>query len=146
MRISCPSCAAAYEVPDSALATGPRLLRCARCGHKFQAALPPAPLPAPAPAGPPPAAESIAMPEPPRQAPPEPPPRGAVPPPPPQVAPEARLGNAPASPGGDRFALAGWLLTVLALGGGAYAAFVFRAEIMQAWPPAERVFAALGLA
>ncbi|WP_413466168.1 zinc-ribbon domain-containing protein [Planktothrix agardhii] len=40
MRIACPSCSAEYQVPDALLASGPRLLRCARCGHQFQAALP----------------------------------------------------------------------------------------------------------
>ncbi|HEV7264900.1 MAG TPA: zinc-ribbon domain-containing protein [Falsiroseomonas sp.] len=55
MRIACSNCSAEYEVPESLLATGPRLLRCARCGHQFQAALPGAP-PAPEPASPPPSA------------------------------------------------------------------------------------------
>lgn len=56
MRIACPNCAAAYEVPDAALAAGPRLLRCARCGHRFTAtgpASPAAPPPAPEVANPP---------------------------------------------------------------------------------------------
>jgi predicted Zn finger-like uncharacterized protein len=56
MRIACPNCSAEYDVPESLLAIGPRLLRCARCAHQFDAALPraePPPAPPPAPAPPP---------------------------------------------------------------------------------------------
>jgi predicted Zn finger-like uncharacterized protein len=40
MRIACPNCSAEYDLPESLLAGGPRLLRCARCGFQFEAALP----------------------------------------------------------------------------------------------------------
>ncbi|MDQ1081572.1 zinc-ribbon domain-containing protein [Pseudoroseomonas cervicalis] len=40
MRLQCPDCAAAYEVPESLVAPG-RLVRCVRCGHGW------VPLPAP---------------------------------------------------------------------------------------------------
>lgn len=135
------------------------MLRCARCGHSFRAALPeppadaPAPGPAPrlrpesrinAPAGP--TAGAVApevLPPPPMSPPPPPPSR--TPPPPPGAAAEDRLGHAPTSPP-DRFAVAGWVLTVLVLGLAAYAGYAFRAEIMAAWPPAQRLYALLGLA
>jgi predicted Zn finger-like uncharacterized protein len=39
MRIACPSCAVAYEVPDERLKPG-RLVRCARCGHEWVPARP----------------------------------------------------------------------------------------------------------
>jgi hypothetical protein len=55
-----------------------------------------------------------------------------------------RLRDAPASPP-DRFAMAGWLLTIMVLGLAGYAAYAFRAEIVAAWPPALRVYALLGL-
>ncbi|MBU8544519.1 MULTISPECIES: zinc-ribbon domain-containing protein [Roseomonadaceae] len=147
MRISCPNCAAEYDVPDQALAAGPRLLRCARCQHRFEAALPA-----------PPAAESRAetagaagppmSPEAPDDTPQDLPadvPEAASTP---LAAPTAqtpeRLAAAPASPP-DRFALAGWLLTVLLLAAAGYAGFAFRAEVMAAWPPAQRLYGLLGL-
>ena len=84
MRIACPKCLAEYEVPDSLLATGPRLLRCARCTHQFEAALPAAaPSPPAAPAAPPvptPMPPASALPEaPPDAAPPEAPPGHSAP-------------------------------------------------------------------
>jgi predicted Zn finger-like uncharacterized protein len=155
MRIACPQCAAEYDVPDAALAAGPRTLKCARCAHQFQASLP-------SPAAPAPAASFPAAPK-------APPPDGARPaaarpdalaersaapdrPPPsrgptqsmPIDPPLPRLGDAPASPT-DRFALLGWLLTVAVVVVGLLAGYAFRAEIMAAWPPATRLFAALGL-
>lgn len=65
-------------------------------------------------------------------------------PPPPGAAAEDRLGQAPSSPP-DRFAVAGWVMTVLVLGLAAYAGYAFRAEIMAAWPPSQRLYALLGL-
>jgi predicted Zn finger-like uncharacterized protein len=35
MRIVCPSCSAAYEIPDGMLAAG-QAVRCARCGEQWQ--------------------------------------------------------------------------------------------------------------
>ncbi len=164
MRISCPNCSAEYDVPDTALAAGPRMLRCARCGHSFRAALPEppateaapgslpesqmnsrsesavtavapaveAPAEAPPPLPPPPLAQHGAEPQP-------------IPPPPSGASAEDRLGQAPASPP-DRFAVAGWVLTVLVLGLAAYAGYAFRADVMEAWPPSQRLYALLGLA
>lgn len=34
MRITCPSCSAGYEVPDSLMPAG-RIVRCARCGSEW---------------------------------------------------------------------------------------------------------------
>ena len=137
MRIACPNCAAEYDVPDAALAAGPRLLKCARCGHHFHArsVLPEeeegAPLP-PASASPAPAAG-------PDRPPPSRGPTRSMPIDPPLP----RLGDAPASPP-DRFAMAGWVATVAVLIGGGLAAHAYRVEIVAAWPPAARLFAALG--
>jgi predicted Zn finger-like uncharacterized protein len=44
MRIACPICAAAYDVPDQMLQSG-RKVRCGKCGHQWVAALPAAPVP-----------------------------------------------------------------------------------------------------
>ena len=41
---------------------------------------------------------------------------------------------------------AAWLATVLLLAGLGWAVITRRAEIMQAWPPSQRAYAALGLA
>jgi predicted Zn finger-like uncharacterized protein len=38
MLLSCPNCLTEYDVPDTALAGRARRLRCARCGHQWQAA------------------------------------------------------------------------------------------------------------
>jgi len=134
------------------------MLRCARCGHSFRAALPEPPAAEPAPAPRPesqmnaraePPAEPVAhpAPSPAPQPPPDPPRPSPAPlrsPPPPGAAAEDRLALAPSSPP-DRFAVAGWVLTVLVLGLAAYAGYVFRAEVMEAWPPAQRLYALLGL-
>ncbi|WP_431271732.1 zinc-ribbon domain-containing protein [Dankookia sp. P2] len=58
MRIICPACAAAYEVPDRLIGSG-RSLRCKTCGHGWRVEpeggapeSPPAALPVPPPAPP----------------------------------------------------------------------------------------------
>ncbi|WP_372621232.1 zinc-ribbon domain-containing protein [Falsiroseomonas sp.] len=177
MRIACPNCSAEYEVPDSLLATGPRLLRCARCGHQFQAALPGAP-PAPEAAPPPPAApppaaapEEAAPPPPPE--PPPPPPEPPPPAEPPRRAPPAV--DQPMGPERDRppptrgptrhspidppspepspeeperstaaVALA-WLLSLALVAAAGWATWRYHAEITAFWPPAARLYQALGV-
>lgn len=42
--------------------------------------------------------------------------------------------------------LAGWVLSLAVIAGLAWSAYAWRAQIMHAWPPSERVYAALGLA
>ncbi len=127
MRITCPSCAAEYDV-GAPLAAG-RVVRCARCGREWApvAALPPAAAAAPR------VVEVI---------PPQPGPRAFLAPPA-SARPSARA-HAPA-PGGLALTAAwiGSFALVLAL---LAAAFTFRAPIMAAWPPSTRVYAALGLA
>jgi hypothetical protein len=72
-------------------------------------------------------------------------PAASLPPPPiPDRRAQERLRDAPASPP-DRFAILGWVLTIAVLAAAGYAAYVFRAEIVAAWPPALRVYALLGL-
>jgi predicted Zn finger-like uncharacterized protein len=148
MRIACPNCAAAYDVPDALLASGPRLLRCARCSTEFPAALP----------------EAKAPPEP------EPQPEAAPPPDPvppePSPAPPTELAtgprerplptrgpagpspiealDAPAPPGQGRLAAA-WIASFGAVGAGLFALVHWQAQISAAWPPAARLYAVLGL-
>ncbi len=118
MRIVCPSCNAAYDVPDSVVAAR-RMLRCSRCNTDFAAHAADGP-PAPAPA--PPAAElRIGEAE-----------RFAVP-----------SDDGPAA-GPARLVLAAWALSLVVIAVAAWAAIAWRAPIMRAWPPSTRVYAALG--
>jgi len=142
MRITCPTCAAAYDVPAERLAGG-RTVRCARCGSGWA----------------PPVDE--ALPEPPLAAPPqvpEPPPATAVPPdiPAPEQ-PEAAASNPPepeppqppaAAAGGLRQRLPillAWAASLVLLGALVWAMIAWRTGVMHAWPPSERLYAALGL-
>ncbi len=136
MRVVCPTCNAAYDVPAPVVAAG-RTLRCTACGSQFPAgqALPPE-----LPPDLPPSAT--------------PPPAGLVPAPPlvaaPQVDEAARLlpaqGEPPAAAraGASPAVLAGWALSLVVLSAGAAAAVAWRQQIMVAWPPSTRAYAALG--
>lgn len=162
MRIVCPSCEAEYELPDNLLAAGPRKVRCARCNREWQAAPPPGmstapmpPPPAPLPPLPPPSIAPDVMEEA-RQASPQPPappsePKAKGPPPLAEfVAPLVPDGRKPRDmpvPGGPpRVGLViAWLLTVAVLAGGVGAAWLKKAEIVAAWPPAARIYKLLDL-
>lgn len=129
MRVSCPACRTEYDVPAEARG---RKLRCANCGHQFRAGGdPPRPPPPerPRPAPPPPEAQTPAAPRA-EQA-----PRRA----------EA-LAAAPASSGGSAIApRLGWVASIAVLALAGIALHLFRAEIVEAWPPMLRLYAALGL-
>lgn len=172
MRIACPDCNAAYDVPPAQLAPG-RLTRCARCGAVW------APV-ATEDASPPIPAEVI-EPRPPTIPTPEPPPlpRGPLPEPVPEPAPEPAAVPSllpdhgqivPPLPGEPRFddapdpvpaapvpapvppprrrgvpVLVGWMLTLALLLGLALLATNRRDAIIAAWPPSERAYRVLGL-
>jgi predicted Zn finger-like uncharacterized protein len=138
MRIVCPSCQAAYEVPDRLISQAPRRLCCARCGHEWQ---PPELVRAE------PAAAAIPLPPEPPPRPPEPPVRAAArstePPDEPAIMPpRRRVSSVGAS---NRVAVLGWLMSVLVLAMLGGAAVAWRVDVMVAWPPSQRVYAALGL-
>ena len=159
MRVACPECSAAYELP---LAVAARLgegrpLRCARCGHTWTPA-PASPAPAASPARP----EASPRPEP---SPPDGPAWPTLlagipaPAPAPAQAPApagrraallARLPRLPVSgfPANRQAAIlaAAWAASLLLLAGGALAAWHWRVDLVEAWPPAARAFMALGLA
>ncbi|WP_458095019.1 zinc-ribbon domain-containing protein [Roseomonas sp. WA12] len=143
MRVACPECAAEYDLPPAFVARlgGGKTVRCARCGTTWAPPPPAEPAPPnPPPETPPPAAPSSsesALRFPNR------PPTDMAPPP---SAPEP-----PAAPAGERadtsrFLVLGWAASLLLLAGAAAAAWVWRIELVEAWPPAARAFLALGLA
>ena len=148
MRAVCPSCEAAYEVPDRLIGAG-RRLRCTNCGYEWTLLPAAAERPAPAPRAP-------EAPSPPPPKPASPAPRAAEPPPSSIAAPPAhpmlrRLpqvidpplppvdDNTGRSRWGDLALRAAWigsvLLVVLALA----MLWAFREEIAEFWPPAARL-------
>ena len=164
MRIVCPHCAASYDVPDTLL-VGRTAVRCARCAGEWpldaSPVAPPVAPPAAPPAAPPSDQPVLTRLE------------AAAPPlvvrqPPPRLAPGSVIMEAPVverrtMPSGAlaidrlmaapkprprasmalRLAWLGSLVLVILLIGAAYA---WRAEVMAAWPPSVRLYAALGLA
>ena len=137
MRIGCPSCAAEYDVPDRLLAGTARTLRCSRCGADFTlpgaAASPQAPAPAAedAPTAAPPDESPMPAPEP------RPVPTAATVP---EPTPTARLRDRPVA------LRRAWVASIALVVGAALSVLVFRTTVMEAWPPAIRLFTALGLA
>ncbi len=164
MRIVCPECSATYEVSETLLGTD-RPVQCARCGHQW--------LPRPVPAEHPPPPEPF-EPLPPFPHAPPPPHAPPAPAPPPHV--PASAGPIPAGlsdraidpehePGTSPHRLRGalwsgwgegrreatlvrlaWAASVLVIVLIGWAAFTWRGDIIQAWPPSERLYAVLGLA
>jgi predicted Zn finger-like uncharacterized protein len=169
MRVTCPACAATYEVPESRIGAG-RRLRCARCQHdwfveppappalsdtRFARAVeramaappgaPSAPPIAPPPAGPPampPAAEGAGVAPTTARA------RAEA-----QRADAAAVASLPAAapprPPAPRDGSGGlmlaWLASALVLLCFFGALVLYRIDIVAAWPPAERLYVALGL-
>lgn len=167
MRIVCPSCDATYEVPDAMLAGGPRAVKCARCGGEWTPTLPPAEAPTDALAAAPPAepsppeaaADADSVP--------------AGKPAGPMAALEAEAPGRveprlnPLRPRAEQRAtapivdadapgplaarkvgagpIAAWILSLVVLIGAGGAVVTWRAQVMAAWPPSQRVFAAVGL-
>lgn len=138
MRIVCPSCAAAYDVPDARVIPG-QPVGCARCGTNWKPVA--AAQPAPKPFGPllPPIDAGSPSASNPTPSPSETllfPPSGSY----------AQTFDRPnLSLTADRAVLAGWIVSVAIVIGLCWAALTWRSEIMYAWPPSERLFSALGL-
>ena len=126
MRITCPGCAANYDVPASRLKPG-KLVRCARCGNDW--------LPAPD------AGNVVAQQEPAaEQASTDVSHEADASPPefvatdrltPPAIAPPARQGL-----------FVAWVLTFLVLAGAVAATIGWRDSIVRAWPPSSRILGA----
>ena len=137
MQIECPSCGAGFEVPERMLRDRTRPLRCSQCRTVFPMPDPPAPEP-----------EPVAW-----RAPEPPPPRVVEEPPPAPVIEELRPESEPAeetppeaaNEASSRRLRAAWAASIALLIGGGLAAIIKRDAVMEAWPPAARLFAALGL-
>jgi|SRR6185437_8973134 len=169
MRIVCPACSAAYEVPAALLGT-PRPARCARCGNEW---LPEAAAEPGAAEGHPTAAPREALGgsvverlgELPESATGlsvsvvDPPPSRLAPEPVPPTPREEEPAGEPALTASTEQALVAepsprreatllrlaWAASVVVLLLLAWAAYGWRAEIIHAWPASERLYAALGL-
>ena len=145
MRLVCPNCQSAYEIPDAVFGAGSRRLRCARCASEWVAEPPTAdriatitePVPGGAAAGP-----VAAAPESPGPAP----------------VPDVRFATSadhtrrpgvsvrpPARRASPVLVVAAWVVSLAVLGAGAAAGYVWRADVMAAWPPSQRLYAALGI-
>ena len=148
MRIVCPSCSAAYDVPDGLL-RGRRTVRCASCAREWNLT-----------EVPPEAPDSLFRPEPPPMAErsevmeaepdaslePEPPRREGIPRETiARVIAMNRLAQPP-PPRGRGAVAVGWLLSVGLLVALAWLAYDWRIEVMNAWPPSVRLYGLLGLA
>jgi predicted Zn finger-like uncharacterized protein len=142
MRIVCPSCSAEYDVPES-LVTAGRVVRCARCGGEWMPveahAVEPEPVPPSMDDAPPvssepvlpaateaPATEHLAV----ADAPPSAMDRLASH----SIQPSSRL----------RLRLA-WLTSLAVLAFLGWSAYAWRAEIVAAWPPSDRMYAVFGV-
>ncbi|MBN9509749.1 MAG: zinc-ribbon domain-containing protein [Alphaproteobacteria bacterium] len=141
MRIHCPACAAAYDVPEALLAAG-KPVRCAKCSKIWT--------PVSDVGAPPPHAAAV-LPEPsPVAPPPEPPSRPRLPSlrtPGARGAEEERLPpqNYEDFSRGGRNSLLGWAVSLAVLVGLGVAAVAWRDAVIAAWPASERLYTVLGL-
>jgi predicted Zn finger-like uncharacterized protein len=145
MRIACPACPASYEVPDSLIRPG-RAVRCARCGGDWVpvAALPPVePIEPAAPdMSPPPAWPRHG----PHSVPAEADGAAASLEPPARLSAMDRLAAHPAWPQSRLRLRVAWAASIVLLALGAWGAFGWRGQIIDAWPPSARMYALFGVA
>lgn len=147
MRVQCPDCTIAYDVPDHLL-VGRKALRCARCGAEWTPgelaskpveaipARPPPPLPATPPPKPTSFAESAPVAPPPHEEQIEREPFSAM----------ERLARPVEPPPRSHWVGFAWVGSLVVLTALAWGAVAWRANVMHAWPPSTRAYAALGLA
>jgi predicted Zn finger-like uncharacterized protein len=124
MRITCPSCAADYEVPPSRL-TPRKVVRCARCGGEW------IPVHTDEDADP-------------RPEPVDPPSLDAIAASLPAVTAMDRLAASPPVLPASRALFGAWVLSVVVLLGAVIATVTWRDVIMQAWPPSALLLAPFG--
>jgi predicted Zn finger-like uncharacterized protein len=138
MRITCPSCSAAYDVPDS-LVTAGRVAQCARCGGNWtpvQASVAPPEAPSEQPAPGSPEDEPTIAVE---------PPVAAVAVTPSRHAATERLAAPAARPQPSTRLRLAWAASVVSLVALAGAAYLMRGQIVAAWPPSAQAYATFGL-
>lgn len=142
MRLSCPSCGAEYELPETLFLAGPRKVRCVKCRHSWLAheqggaAPPEAEASSPAPA----AIDEAEL-----------PPRRPLPlrrrapamagPPAPPTELAFDLEDPPAS---NRAVTVAWVASLLILAGACWVGWQYRADVVAAWPASARLYGALG--
>jgi predicted Zn finger-like uncharacterized protein len=146
MRIVCPSCSVAYDVPDSLITAG-RTVRCAHCSGEWTpvpataagtepapqpigdptASIPDVPVTATAPEG------SAAEPVPAAEA------------PSPRSSAMDRLAMPSARPPSRLWLRLAWLSSLALLVFLGWAGYAWRAQIVEVWPPSARVYAAFGI-
>jgi predicted Zn finger-like uncharacterized protein len=142
MRIVCPNCDTAYDVPESVVTPG-RQMRCAQCRSEWLPGGPAEPVvelpPPPPPIAPEAEPDHVAAPEPPVMlAPPAPPaqPELVIHAPFPAI---IRVEEPP-----RRAIMVAWVASLLALVALIWMAIAFRAPVMRHWPASARAYAALG--
>lgn len=154
MLIECPRCAARYQVADGLIGPAGKSVRCAKCGNVWLARRPDAPAddaPLQWPESPRrPVRDETAVASPPER------------PEDPALAEFRAAQDEAAKPGFARFpeappagqalpkpgasaALVGWVATVILLAAATWGAYAYREAVIEAWPPSERVYLALGL-
>lgn len=163
-RIACPNCAARYEIAAEVLGPAGKKVRCVRCGHVWLA-VPEGDAPAARASDPPPWPEprAVRLRDPGDEPAAEPERAAAVaasalatvqtPGSPPPAAPSVATVTGVADRGrdfrpqdrGSVALLAAWLLSVAVLAAVAWGAIAYRAEVIDAWPASQRLYALLGL-
>ncbi|MCU0984907.1 MAG: zinc-ribbon domain-containing protein [Acetobacteraceae bacterium] len=154
MLIECPRCAARYAVADGLIGPAGKSVRCAKCGNVWLARRQDQPAdeaPLQWPESPKrPARDEAAIAAEPEK--PEDPAlaefRAAQ-----DEGAKARFARFPETPADEpaarprtaSAALIGWVVTIGILGAAGWGAYAYRDAVMQAWPPSERVYLALGL-
>jgi predicted Zn finger-like uncharacterized protein len=130
MRIDCPSCAAAYDAPDSLVRPGIKV-RCGRCGEEWVAV--------PAVLAPPAEQAEVA----PIVFPAEDAPQQILPQP---LSAMERLAQTPPARRSGGLALRfAWAASFTVLAMLVWGAYAWRSDVMRSWPPSIRLYDALGL-
>jgi predicted Zn finger-like uncharacterized protein len=124
MQIACPSCAAAYEVPESRL-TRRKLVRCVRCRTEWLPVIP--------------TGDVVPPPEPFEPRPPL-SPAGSWPP----ITAMDRLAAVPPPRRSPAALLGAWALTAVVLTGSLVATLIWRDAVMRAWPESALILAPFG--
>ncbi|WP_157967188.1 zinc-ribbon domain-containing protein [Elioraea thermophila] len=155
-RIACPNCGARYEIAAEVLGPAGKKVRCVRCGHVWLAT-PEGEAQASGPSDAPPWPEprQVRVREPEEEPAAAPAVAATAPPPaPPTARPAASaIGAEPAglsravsaNERGTTALLAAWALSLAVLAAAAWGAIAYRAEVIDAWPASQRLYALLGL-